>query len=309
MATFTPHPRTVARLSTVALWAVGSAYLLKAELANTAPDPVVLCATPVVWAVVLALPVLSTFARRDGQFLAMGLLWVAAICGSAYMLQATLGRQAEGRDMRMERAQQVNAERVRISRDLEDAKAMLAKAQRKCGEGRHCLPATRATIGVYQGAVAGHEHRLSKLPVSAPAAGEQRIAWLVAMVSGNDLDIVTETVGIVLPALLGLVIELSALALAMYGWHPAKVSRVAKAATVSTDAPPPRTRKPSPANVVDFHRHPVVKALETAGRPVNNDELARLMGVTKGEASKRWREVADRLDTRRVGRELKIALR
>jgi heme/copper-type cytochrome/quinol oxidase subunit 3 len=63
-------------------------------------------------------------------------------------------------------------------------------------------------------------------------------------------------------------------------------------------SPPPPPAKP----------HPVITALRQAGRPLSNDELAEAMGVTKGEASKRWREVSPQLSVTREGRELRIAL-
>jgi hypothetical protein len=181
MKYLTLNPRAVARLSTAALWAVGSLYLMKNELANPSPDVLIMWSTPVVWAVILALPVLSTYARRDGQWVAMALLWIAAICGSAYTLQATLGRNAESRDIRIERARQVNEQRVSLMRELDTNRAMLAQAVAKCGSGRKCLPATEATIKVYQAAVLGTETKLSRLSVVVPDAGEQRIAW----VAGN----------------------------------------------------------------------------------------------------------------------------
>jgi hypothetical protein len=56
-------------------------------------------------------------------------------------------------------------------------------------------------------------------------------------------------------------------------------------------------------------RHPVVCALENVGYPVTNGELARLMGVSDGEASKRWREVAHLLDVARIGKERRIRLK
>jgi hypothetical protein len=40
---------------------------------------------------------------------------------------------------------------------------------------------------------------------------------------------------------------------------------------------------------------------------VTNGELARLMGVSDREASKRWREVADLLEVARAGKERRIA--
>jgi hypothetical protein len=56
-------------------------------------------------------------------------------------------------------------------------------------------------------------------------------------------------------------------------------------------------------------KHPVISALENIKHPVNNGELARLMGVSDGEASKRWREVAHLLEVARVGKERRIALK
>jgi hypothetical protein len=63
-----------------------------------------------------------------------------------------------------------------------------------------------------------------------------------------------------------------------------------------------------PANVISIagNRHPVIDALAKVGRPVSNRELARLMGVTDGEASKRWQEV---VHVGRSGKRLEIALR
>ncbi len=85
-----------------------------------------------------------------------------------------------------------------------------------------------------------------------------------------------------------------------------------------TDAPSPtpprgpRKSKPKPApasNVVAFP-NPVVAALEKAGGTVaSNQELATLMGVTEGEASKRVEEVRHLLTLRREGKRLVISLR
>jgi hypothetical protein len=69
-------------------------------------------------------------------------------------------------------------------------------------------------------------------------------------------------------------------------------------------APPRKIKTPRlPA------KHPVLSALENIGYPVNNGELARLMGVSDGEASKRWREVAHLLEVARVGKERRITLK
>lgn len=79
------------------------------------------------------------------------------------------------------------------------------------------------------------------------------------------------------------------------------------------ESPAPNKNTPARAlgEVVPFPtatEHPVIVALRRAGRPLSNDELAREMQVTKGEASKRWREVSDRLEVTRDGRALRISL-
>lgn len=55
-------------------------------------------------------------------------------------------------------------------------------------------------------------------------------------------------------------------------------------------------------------KHPVLTAIEQAGRPASNRELAGLMGVSEGEASKRWQEVAGQLIVGRHGRQRVLAL-
>lgn len=291
--------RAVARAVTCALWAVGSAYLIKPEIVSANPDWVAVLSTPVVWAAIIALPILAAYARRERQWLATVLIWLAALVGSVYTMTGTLSRNAEARDVQVARSAEVAKQRRQIEKDLTDAREMLAAARRKCGEGRECLPATKATIGVYEGAVAGHEHRLSKLEASAPIAGERRIAALLTFATGKDISTTAEIVGLIVPALFGLTLELAAFAVAMLGWHP-----------TSPLPPLPGKRAPLPAaNVIPFPaKHPVIDALERAGRPVNNSELAKLMAVCGGEATKRRREVANLIVERRVGRECLISL-
>jgi len=293
----TTRPQWVARAATVALWAVGSAYLIYND--KTA-DPVVIYSAPVVWAVIISLPILATYARYDRQWVAAALLWVAALAGCAYTLQMTIGRQAESRDVRVSQAGEVDNARHRITLDLDAAKGMLNQARARCGTGKVCHDSTRATIAIYEGAVAGHEARLAKLTVAAPDAGEKRIARLIQLLSGAN---VSELVELITPIMFGLVLELATFAAAMFGWHPTR--------TVAAPVPPlPGKRANLPANVVVFRpaTHPVIDALERAGRPVNNNELANLMGVCAGEATKRRREVAGRIREHRTGKHMMVAL-
>jgi hypothetical protein len=52
----------------------------------------------------------------------------------------------------------------------------------------------------------------------------------------------------------------------------------------------------------------VLTVLRSAKKPLTNGQLAALMGVTKGEASKRRKRVAHLLRTERLGRAVRISL-
>ena len=72
-----------------------------------------------------------------------------------------------------------------------------------------------------------------------------------------------------------------------------------------------------PANVVPIGKghtsfavkHPVLAALEVAGKPLTNTELAEAMKVCGGESTKRRREVADLLDETVAGKFVLIGLK
>ena len=52
----------------------------------------------------------------------------------------------------------------------------------------------------------------------------------------------------------------------------------------------------------------VYAALIVAGKPVSNDELARLMRISKGESSRRVAQLNGRVEKIRVGREVRISI-
>lgn len=299
-------PRLVARAVTIALWGVGSAYLLRHEWAAASPDWVVISTTPVVWGVILALPVLSTYARHDRQWVATMLLWLAAIVGSAYTLNATIGRQASNRDAAVHSAEATAKHRDTLTLALDAEKLRRQNTLDRCGTGRVCHESTRNLIGMHQLEIERIERQIAGLTVAAPQAGEQRVAALLALLTGIDLTFAGEIVGLLAPCLLGLTLEMSAFAAAMYGWHPGK----RQAPAMLSEPPLPGKRAPLPANVVELRpgKHPVIDALSRAGRPVNNGELARLMGVCQPESTKRRREVADQICEWRDGKHVMVAL-
>jgi hypothetical protein len=72
-----------------------------------------------------------------------------------------------------------------------------------------------------------------------------------------------------------------------------------------------KTSPQFPANVVPISgKHPVIAALENVGGTIaSNRELARLMRVTDGEATKRVAEVAHLLTIKKIGKAVTISLR
>jgi len=78
------------------------------------------------------------------------------------------------------------------------------------------------------------------------------------------------------------------------------------------DPEPPKGKKPRelPKGVIEFSNHPVIKALTDAGGSVRSHrELAQLLQMDEGAASRRRQEVEDQLEITRVGKQLRIALR
>ncbi len=195
-----PHtitaPRRVARAATIALWAVGSAYLLRHEWQAASPDWVVICATPVVWGVILALPVLSTYARHDRMWLATALLWLAAIMGSIYTLNATIGRQAGARDAAVQSATVIEQQRAALTVALDAEKLRRQDALNRCGTGRACHESTRSLLGMHQLEIERLERQIAGLTVAAPQAGEQRVAAILSLVFGVDATFAADLVAL-----------------------------------------------------------------------------------------------------------------
>ena len=210
--------RLVARAIAAILWIVGSAYLIKAELAHTNPDLIIVIATPVIWLAVISMPILVAYAMHDRQYVAAALLTIAALIGSAYTLSGTIGRQAESRDVTVATAAADKTRRAALQTKMEAADVMLGTARARfadecrTGKGKKC-EGIQATIDVYEGAVAGYEHKLSQLTTRSPRSGEQRIAAMLATIPALKMSAaeLEPVVGLWAPVLIGLFLEIGAL--------------------------------------------------------------------------------------------------
>lgn len=306
MTTSTPAARWAARATAGALWIVGSAYLIKGELGHASPDYVLVSSIPIIWLVVCALPILVSAAIRDRQLVAAGVLALGALVGSAYTLTGTLGRQSELRDARAVEATELAKQRAAIQVELDNAKAMLAEAVAKCGKGRVCRESTKATISVYTGAVAGHRARLAELKPLPPPGVELRVASALALIRGGAPSDYMTGVGLFLPCLFGLLCELGMLGAAMYGFHPRR------------ELPTVRTTASEPVKALDWtdaekltpdQMEELRKLFLAVGHPLNNNQVAAMLGCQKGNASKVVSRAvaAGVLVRRRVGREVAIS--
>ncbi len=283
-------------------------------------------------------------ARRFGIALGMVILTAASL---AYVATMSGARNAEQSVLKAERIESDNRERERISKLREQAQAMLStatlKAAEECatGKGSKCEGRT-TTRDVYDAAVRGHDSKLEKLgPTVTPNAGYKAAAEAITRLpwtSHRKTAEVEKDLIVLLPWLAVLIAELGTivfLSSALGHKSVPSFSDSVQSSFSTVDAPsaraalmdngpgndPPKggKRKTTRAielkttNVVAFPSpavvHPVIRALSEAGRYLSLGELAKMMGCSTSEASKRWQEVADQLDMGWNGRFRSIGLK
>jgi len=276
----------------------------------------------------------------------LGCLLMFLAC-TAYIVTASGARNAEGQAAKAARIATDNGERARLEAQrrtheerLDDARRQVA-AECGTGKGRRCA-GRRETLAVYELAVAGVEARIATLsPAREANAGYAHAGRVWAAMTGSDAQSAAQRLELLMPFALVLISEIGTIVfanMALSGAPRRRFGRPSAADSAQTSFPlasfppgvpawqpaplptpsptPPRggrrrKTKAEPATVVPFpQRHPVVTALERAGGTVaSNQELAQLMDVTEGEASKRVAEVRHLLDIRRIGKRREISLR
>lgn len=160
-----------------------------------------------------------------------------------------------------------------------------------------------------------------KAPVAANAE-LRNLAKVLAHITGRDEQASFASVLLLLPYMLALMTEFGSIVFFKHGiGHvpiPGKAAQGVAAGValpVADTFPSVRSSLPSlprRENVLRLpppDEHPVVLALRRAGQPLSNEELATAMRCSAGEASKRTREISDRLVIGKQGRALAISLR
>jgi hypothetical protein len=279
--------------------------------------------------IVLAIQILVTHsispAVRSRRWDSAAGFFLLAVITTYALLFMSISKQSDVAEERRARYDLITSERAKLEPLLMANQTML-EAERKLlarecasGKGTKC-EGKKATVQVYEDAVTGVQAKIDALgPVPKTNSGPAALAEIVSVLIGGDKAKIEHAIVITWPITLALICE--GVALVSFGFaivhnrQRSPANDTAPATFAGNDGPAPNGggkrsgKRPLPANVVSFADHPVRLALKNVDGPVSNNELASLMGVCPGEASKRWREIEPDLHVTRAGRELRIALR
>lgn len=250
---------------------------------------------------------------------------VMFLVGTLLTVYNSVGRQAETTDAKQLTAEQTNSAIASKSADLSDARNRLIRASDKVElyTNGGVDPDTGKTIKAKCGEVCTDwkerrrdatasvekiEAQLAALGPKKPVnAKAEKFAEIAALFSFDKAK-ATAAFALLEPFLFTLFFEFGSIIALGFAF----TGSVAPIAFVANDTGPGLPRLPDlpqfPVLAI-VPKHKVIKALETQRGPVSNSKLAELLGETDGEASKSWREVQDRLEIGRQGKELRIQLR
>lgn len=254
---------------------------------------------------------LAISAMKDTRLLAALAFAGLAAFGSAMTVYETTGRRAEVRDAKVMTAGASQAERSHLMK-------MRAEAEETLKKHRDDLPtackvdysdrcnAKKYTIKTWEAAVKGYAAELQAMPVVPVDAKAERVAAVAAMF-GLPAEMVKARVQTFEPMLFPLFLELGAIVAFSFGFGG---RREMVKETVATKAQQPLQALDytNTDAITDADLEELKKILR--GKVVNNKELASLLGVSTGEASKRVSDAvaAGLVQRERVGKNAMISL-
>lgn len=239
-----------------------------------------------------------------------GVLFVA---GSALVVYNSVGRQAEAHDtVAMERAA-ANSLIEDKRRDVEAARERLATAERnadrergskcktKCRDWENAAADARNVIRVL-------ESEIKALGAPKPVDAKADKAGELAAVFGFDRRKAAALAALIEPFLWTIFFEIGSIVSLGFAFRPT-VSKVSKPLEDSGNSGGGKAERAQIRLVEDHEVAALKKALQGRGC-VTNDELADLMGVAKGEASKRVAKALELgiVSKRRTGRHVAISM-
>lgn len=281
-------------------------------------------------------------ARARHLFATLGFL-VLFLSGTGLVVYSSVGRQVETAGTTTLSVEDNNTKIADKTEDLKAARARRDYADRaadremtgqRCGQRCKDWKTNAKDIGVVIKQLEGEIAALGpQKPVNAQAAA---MADMAALFGADNKARTVAVLLLIIPFLKTLFFEVGAIVSLGFAFRqgkrplvaandqlPSQIKSFASVAdTLQTSFPssvelpeppePPqgKRRKPFPKEVIDFHNHPVVKALRDVGGSVTSHRaLAQLLQMDEGAASRRRQEVEDQLEITRVGKQLRIALR
>ena len=281
-------------------------------------------------------------ARARHLFATLGFL-VLFLSGTGLVVYSSVGRQVETAGTTTLSVEDNNTKIADKTEDLKAARARRDYADRaadremtgqRCGQRCKDWKTNAKDIGVV---IKQLESEIAALgpqkPVNAQAAA---MADMAALFGADNKARTVAVLLLIIPFLKTLFFEVGAIVSLGFAFRqgkrplvaandqlPSQIKSFASVAdTLQTSFPssvelpeppePPqgKRRKPFPKEVIDFRNHPVVKALrDNGGSVTSHRQLAQLLQMDEGAASRRRQEVEDRLEITRVGKQLRIALR
>jgi hypothetical protein len=259
---------------------------------------------------------------------------VLFVCGTAVCVSLSGGRSAEVLLRKELSAGHENAKRTSQEARIIEARSDLraAKAAADAAEARAQEATDKASEACASGAgpkckganltaQAAKEHSAEKAKLATAAdshywlmigelgnmapqqvanADLMQIAKVISTIRGVDPHEVMQSVELLWPYVLALITEFGTIAFLNYGFG----HRRRAVSDIKRELPKQVTVTTAPVTVSD----PVLVALKKAQRPVTNDELATLMGVSKAEASRRVSALNGTVRKMRKGRYVEISL-
>lgn len=231
------------------------------------------------------------------------------VIGTVLVVLSSVGRQTADTIQTTAQIEADAGRRVAITQVRNRAVEMLENAQAslpaacKGGNGKDCK-GVKATIEVYEASIRGHDADLSKLgPVKVSNADAEQLAEILSTVFGADKAKVKAAAVLLTPFAVALFLEFGVIVSFGFAFSHRPVSTVSKVSAPVLAAP--AASEPEDREMTELRR-----VLRRASAPLTNGELADLLGVVKGEASKRVSKAVEAgiVSRQRVGKEVAIRL-
>ncbi len=232
------------------------------------------------------------------------------VIGTVLVVLSSVGRQTADTIQTTAQIEADAGRRVAITQVRNRAVEMLQKAQAelptacKGGNGKDCK-GVKATIEVYEASIRGHDADLSKLgPVQVSNADAEQLAEILSTLFGADKAKVKAAAVLLTPFAIALFLEFGVIISFGFAFRNRPVSVVSTVSTVSaldvSEVP----------KVSDRELDELRRVLRSANAPLTNTDVAKALGVVKGEASKRVSKAveAGMVSRQRIGKEVAIRL-